>query len=164
MKVAFAILCPCDVAQDDELHHRLRLNGLLYGDCFMALNFGHTKQCRTSLAFVANSSEPGINHLGYVAFWFGNLQATRALGVHGCFSLALRMRLSTLRKERPRPHHGEAGPVHSNVLRGALGASVASTCTAPTTPRGSRIAAPMSKIWSNLRKSVQVEAAGRRMD
>ena len=23
-------------AQDDELHHRLRLNGLLYGDCFMA--------------------------------------------------------------------------------------------------------------------------------
>lgn len=24
------------VAQDDELHHRLRLNGLLYGDCFMA--------------------------------------------------------------------------------------------------------------------------------
>ena len=110
MKVAFAILCPCDVAQDDELHHRLRLNGLLYGDCFMALNFGHTKQCRTSLAFVANSSEPGINHLGYVAFWFGNLQATRALGVHRCFSLALRMRLSTLRKERP--HHGEAGPVH----------------------------------------------------
>ena len=116
MKVAFAILCTCDVAQDDELHHRLRLNGLLYGDCFMALNFGHTKQCRTSLAFVANSSETGINHLGYVAFWFRNLQATRALGVHRCFSLALRMRLSTLRKERP--HHGEAGPVHQTSKEG----------------------------------------------
>ena len=162
MRVAFAILCPCDVAQDDELHHRLRLNGLLYGDCFMALNFGHTKQCRTSLAFVANSSETGINHLGYVAFWFRNLQATRALGVHRCFSLALRMRLSTLRKRTTPPWGSRASP--SNVLRGALGASVASTCTAPTTPRGSRIAAPMSKIWSNLRKSVQVEAAGRRMD
>ncbi len=110
MKVAFAILCPCDVAQDDELHHRLRLNGLLYGDCFIALNFEHTKRFRTSQAFVANSSEPGINHLGYIVFRFRKLQATRTLCVPRCFSLALRMRLSTLRKERP--HHGEARPVH----------------------------------------------------